>query len=552
VAARLPGARAGSIPARTYRHQGGPVRTLKIPVYLACRRDLPAEWAAVVLNGLFDNVVELEMAHPRAIDIRVQTAFPPFEGMYHPGSLQFQDGERDKLLIATGALGGRYYRIGRQIGELLGQAGIPARAIHTDGSLDNAVLLRDADRGALAIMQYDIALAVSTTPRGVYKKDVPWPEVDGEPIHVDGLRCIAALHEERAHIVAVKDVIGSASPTVSQLEGLMICVGPERSGTRVLTQAILGHHGVEPEGMACMPVSDMVDRLKTRHLDAGVFVSGEPSIAIQDLLADDEMCLVSVDATKIGTLTLTAALNLATFDPRAHYRGLLDPDSRVHTISTRALLVTTTDIGFDVEEITRAVYMGAGLLGIEGGEKAMAEPLPSLPSHEDAVGVYRDRGLWPTPEDRTVEILAAGLSILVILVGAWRGSQILLHDRLVDHFRGRVLDVSVAAAELESVRKLKAIRSEVRMRARRRWWHPGRINRRGWQILEQMIEERVLQSMSMLSKEILIEARTLAGREGEEAEAERKALKARIWEAAEQGELNEMQVIVALRALQDE
>ena len=77
---------------------------------------------------------------------------------------------------------------------------------------------------------------------------------------------------------------------------------------------------------------------------SGSATVGEPSIAIQDLLADPEMCLVSLDAMKIGTLTLTAALNLATFDPRAHYRGLLDPDARVHTISTRALLVTTEGI----------------------------------------------------------------------------------------------------------------------------------------------------------------------------------------------------------------
>jgi len=108
-----------------------------------------------------------------------------------------------------------HHDIGGVIKALLEQNGIPARAIHTDGSVENAELLQDPERSALAIMQYDTALAVYLgMSRPVFKVDVPIDNAHGDPLRVDGMRRIAALHEEIVHIVCRRDALPDRSPRI--------------------------------------------------------------------------------------------------------------------------------------------------------------------------------------------------------------------------------------------------------------------------------------------------------------------------------------------------
>ena len=76
----------------------------------------------------------------------------------HPGAATFVDWAEETLLIATGAMAGKYYELGKTIQRLLAIRGVESFVIHTDGSIENAGLLASG-RPTLAIMQYDTALA---------------------------------------------------------------------------------------------------------------------------------------------------------------------------------------------------------------------------------------------------------------------------------------------------------------------------------------------------------------------------------------------------------
>ena len=159
------------IPANFYEGQHESINTLGTPAMLMCRSDLDEDVVHLILGALYDNIQELLLEHFAAEEIRYQDAslaglaghVKPHRGVPHRGVLSFWQEEKKKLLIATGAVTGKYYEMGRTIQTLLQENGIGARAIHTDGSIENASLLNcsiSPERQALAILQYDTALAI--------------------------------------------------------------------------------------------------------------------------------------------------------------------------------------------------------------------------------------------------------------------------------------------------------------------------------------------------------------------------------------------------------
>src|SRR5262249_34255336 len=146
-------------------------RTLMVDEYLVCRRDLDPELVVRVTDTLFDNLTDLLLAHKVVHQIRLQDllwpedselvplGWAPSDGLpqrevgtgprsdlppgidLHEGARLFARRDESKLLIATGPLGGNYYKIGKLIQAALEQKGIPTRVIPTDGSVENLHLL---------------------------------------------------------------------------------------------------------------------------------------------------------------------------------------------------------------------------------------------------------------------------------------------------------------------------------------------------------------------------------------------------------------------------
>lgn len=295
-----------------YPNQPGSVQTVAADVFLVCRSDLDKDLAFVILEALFDNITDLLLVHAKAQDIKLTDAFeygqedlPPL----HPGARKFQEKERDALLIATGALNGKYHQLGSKIKLLLRERGIRSRVMHTDGSLENAELL--SKRSTIAILQYDAALAARVgKPRFVYNVELPIPIPQ-----VGNIRRIAALHEEQVHVVIRRDKLTeiekklkwdpNAITTLSKRaeairklpqEQLRVCLGPPNSASQVVAQAILRHHGIESTFIApsFLSVPDMVNRLQHEEIDMGFFVSYVPSEALKIILNDGRMRLLSL------------------------------------------------------------------------------------------------------------------------------------------------------------------------------------------------------------------------------------------------------------------
>ena len=556
------------IPANFYPNQPEQVETMGADVFLVCRRDLPEDLAFLILDALFDNIADLRLAHAKAQGIKLTRAFEvPGGFLMHSAATEFEEAESDRLLVATGAINGKYYQLGRTIESLLEEHGIPARFIHTDGSLENADLLRT--RPTIAIMQYDAALASRFgQPRFVYNVDLP--ETASIP-EVRNIRRIASLHQEKVHVITRREKLVSieeklnerhpeseqgAITTLSELaqavrklspseERLRVSLGPERSGTQVVAQAILKHHGIDSTSIipSFLPVLDMVNRLYSEEIDVGFFVSYVPSEALKTILNDGRIKLLSLGHEERAPMTATVFAT-STIEP-GMYASQREDEPGIETISTRAVLVTTEDLPFDVETITEAIFEGQAFLGIQGGGDSMAADLPSLPLHPDAKRYYQDAGYlpskhaidWLTPTWRT-------LAILVILISGCKGLLMLRRESAGNEIGRRILSVPLEASVLDSARRLLAIRTEIEQRVRRRWWRPGELDKPRWRYLRDLIDDRSREAKEALARKLLANIRDVT-RDPDLDETTRRqrygSIERRVWESFEDGKLESLQ-----------
>ncbi|KPL08017.1 hypothetical protein AMJ86_02180, partial [bacterium SM23_57] len=353
------------IPINFYANQRNPVKTLGADALLMCRNDLTDGQVDVILNALFDNTGDLLMAHTRAHDIRFEYAFNglPETIDLHPAAKKFKEKEQRELLIATGAYGGKYYELGKKIQTLLCQCGIHARAIHTDGSLENMALL--TQRPTLAIVQYDAALASYWgTPELSYGKDFTTENLIIPEVR--NIRRIATLHKEIVHIMIRRDRLSNIQErpaTIQALQNVRVCLGPSKSGSRVLAESILAHHGIVPKSSSFLSVPDMVERIHAGEISAGFFVSAVPSGALKMLLNSEQTVLLSVQPQKITKL-IGSVLKESRIEPGT-YGCQKEGEPAVETLETRAILVAKEDLPFDVQAITAAIFKGAAFLGME-------------------------------------------------------------------------------------------------------------------------------------------------------------------------------------------
>ena len=385
---------ARTIPANFYEGQRTPVETLGAPTVLAVRRDLDDDLVQSILDTLFDNIHELLLVHTGAQEIRFQDAYSaslPADVAWHPGAQRFWEEEQEKLLITTGAITGLYYDVGKTMELLLEQSGIPARAIHTEGSVSNAFLLRDPRWKTLAFMQYDTALSAYLGSAGPvygqgFTRELQVTDSNGDPLRVEGMRRIAAFQEEKVHFLIRSEKLDGQftdrNPKLEALRGLRVSLGPRNSGTRLLARAILLHHGLSLDSIEEVYLSgpEMVAQLSAGDIDGAVMVEAVPSQILLTALENDGIRLLSVDRGKLAKIISGAALTVTKIEPGTY--GCQPPGApAVDTVATRTVLVTAEDTELDVSKITRVLFQGAAFLGVKDGGASMAVELPSLPLH---------------------------------------------------------------------------------------------------------------------------------------------------------------------------
>jgi TRAP transporter TAXI family solute receptor len=467
--------------------------------------------------------------------------------------LKFQEQEKEKLQIATGVINGKYYDLGKRIQLVLEKEGIPARAIHTDGSLENLRLLKAREQPTIAIVQYDTALAsiwsssLYQTPSLVDELDIP---------RISGLRRIATLHEEGVHVLMRRDLIPARMrehPTLRALHKRRVCLGPEDSGTQILSRVLLRRHEVRPKETLFLSVPEMVERIHSGEIDAGFFMSHVPGQALKTVVNDDRNRLLSVDPGKVAGM-LGPALGISRIETGT-YGAQLAGEAPVDTVTTRAALVSTEDLPFDVRVITEAVFKGAAFLGVEDGPGGMARALPSLPLHGEAEAYYREAELLPSPEG--IDWLTAtwrSLAILVILAGGVQGMLKLRRDRTASEVGRRILAISLSASVPDSVHQLLEIRDrEIQERVQRGWWSAGELDQGRWRYLHDLINNRIKQAKDNLTAALAEGLRKLgaeANLDGATGRAQLHSLEGHVWRYFQEGELDASHQALLLEVIQ--
>lgn len=164
-----------------------------------------------------------------------------------------------RFTLATGRADGAYHRFGLHYRALLAREGITVELRPTSGALENVRLLADPASGVdAAFVQGGI--------RGAG---------DGA-----GLASLASLYFEPLWVFSRSPGIG---PDLAALRGRRLAVGPDGSGTRVLSLLLLEANGVTPAIARLSPLAglDAVRALGRGEVDAAFIVAGAGSETVR-------------------------------------------------------------------------------------------------------------------------------------------------------------------------------------------------------------------------------------------------------------------------------
>ena len=213
-----------------------------------------------------------------------------------------------RISITTGGTGGVYYPLGGGMANILSKyiPGLQATAEVTGGSIDNLKLL-GAGKTEVAFSMVDAA----------------WEAAQGEDKFKSGkvnARTLIVLYPNRMHVVTVD---GTGITKLADLKGKRVSTCSAGSGTEVMAWRVLEAVGIDPKKdikVERLGVSESVNAIKDRKIDAFFWVGGVPTAAITDLAA--------TPGTKIRLLDHAEALDAMNrkYGP-LYAKGIIAPTS---------------------------------------------------------------------------------------------------------------------------------------------------------------------------------------------------------------------------------
>ena len=213
-----------------------------------------------------------------------------------------------RISITTGGTGGVYYPLGGGMANILSKyiPGLQATAEVTGGSIDNLKLL-GAGKTEVAFSMVDAA----------------WEAAQGEDKFKSGkvnARTLIVLYPNRMHVVTVD---GTGITKLADLKGKRVSTGSAGSGTEVMAWRVLEAVGIDPKKdikVERLGVSESVNAIKDRKINAFFWVGGVPTAAITDLAA--------TPGTKIRLLDHAEALDAMNrkYGP-LYAKGIIAPTS---------------------------------------------------------------------------------------------------------------------------------------------------------------------------------------------------------------------------------
>ncbi len=196
--------------------------------------------------------------------------------------------------IATGNLGGVYYPVGVGLGQLIQKTNpdFLSSAMSTGGSVDNIQLL-EGNEAQIAMIQSNVIEDAYNGAKPFRKKH-------------ENLRAITALWPNIVHIVTTKDI-----KSLADLKGRRFVVGAARSGTEVITHAVLDAAGLQYRNKDkskndLVPVwlnyTEAVDSMNNRQAVGGMFQAFPPGSAIAELMTSDDYHILQMSDAYLAEL----------------------------------------------------------------------------------------------------------------------------------------------------------------------------------------------------------------------------------------------------------
>ena len=174
-------------------------------------------------------------------------------------------GQALALTIATGSAEGTYFKIAEDIKQIGAKEAIAIEVIPTNGSFDNINLL-GAGKVDLAILQLDVLRVVAE----IMLKE------SGFNVFQEA-KVVLNLYPEEIHIITKNDKIH----TLQDLQGKKVAVGPEKSGSALTADVLLGGFGISIDRVFDAPEAAI--KKLGGELDALIFVGGAPVPAFHNL-----------------------------------------------------------------------------------------------------------------------------------------------------------------------------------------------------------------------------------------------------------------------------
>ena len=295
--------------------------------------------------------------------------------------------EKYSLSIATGGTGGVYYPIGGGMANILSKyvPGMQATAEVTGGSVDNLKLI--------ATGKPYIAFSMADAGQDAYRGE---DKFKGTKVP---LRTLMVLYPNRMHVVTIE---GSGITRMADLKGKRVSTGSPGSATEVMAFRVIEASGLDKDRDMTrerLGVSESVNAIKDRKIDAFFWVGGLPTAAVTDLANTPGIKIKMIDHgdtvekmnKKYGQLYEHDTISKST------YKGM-DADNKIATVWN--ILVSNENLSdktayaivktiFDHKADLVAVHKESENFTLEN-QKASSSPIPY---HPGAIKYFAERGV---------------------------------------------------------------------------------------------------------------------------------------------------------------
>ena len=299
----------------------------------------------------------------------------------------FGSAHAQNISIATGGTGGVYYPMGGGLAAVLSKhvPGMSATAEVTGGSVDNLNLI-GSGKPYIGFTMADAA------------KDAQIGEGKFKNKKMD-LSTLLVLYPNRMHVVTV-DATGIK--TMKDLKGKRLSTGSPGSATEVMAFRLLEAAGMDKDKdvkRERLGVSESVNAIKDRKIDAFFWVGGLPTAAVTELANSPGMRIVMIDNAdevaamnkKYGNLYFTDMI------PKEMYSGMT-ADNKISSVSN-ILVVSAKMSDVEAYKIVKAIFDNMpelvrthqeyASLALDN-QKTAATPLPF---HPGALKYFNEKGI---------------------------------------------------------------------------------------------------------------------------------------------------------------